>query len=131
MHVDAQQATELLTKYTSELKMCCPLTRSIQPTSSLTFSAAITPSTPPIKVPTTPITVPCTMKIAMICRGVAPMVRRIAMSAPLSFTTMIRVAMMLNAATATIISNSRPIMVFSIFIALNRLPWAWVQSSAL
>ncbi|MOA14030.1 hypothetical protein D3C78_1341070 [compost metagenome] len=71
------------------------------------------------------------MKIAMICRGVAPMVRRIAMSAPLSFTTMIRVAMMLNAATATIISNSRPIMVFSIFIALNRLPWVWVQSSAL
>ncbi|MNE41249.1 hypothetical protein D3C80_1353100 [compost metagenome] len=43
---------------------------------------------------------------------------------------MISVAMMLNAATAMIISSNRPIMVFSIFIALNRLPWVWVQSSA-
>ncbi|MCY1432521.1 hypothetical protein D9M71_485220 [compost metagenome] len=71
------------------------------------------------------------MKMVMIWRGVAPMVRRMAISAPLSFTTMINVAMILNAATATIISNSRPIMVFSIFMALNRLPWVWVQSSAL
>ncbi|MNH48321.1 hypothetical protein D3C79_1120840 [compost metagenome] len=59
----------------------------------------------------------------MICRGVAPKVRRIAISARLSATTMISVAMMLKAATATISSRSRPIMVFSIFMALNRLPW--------
>ncbi|MNR46467.1 hypothetical protein D3C85_1654360 [compost metagenome] len=71
------------------------------------------------------------MKVPMICAGVAPMVRRMAMSAPLSLTTMISVAMMLNAATAMISSSNRPIMVFSIFIALNRLPWVWVQSSAL
>ncbi|MNP13732.1 hypothetical protein D3C76_1060250 [compost metagenome] len=82
-----------------------------------------------MRVPTTPITVPWTMKMLMICRGVAPRVRRMAMSERLSATTMISVAMMLNAATATISSSSRPIMVFSIFIALNRLPWVWVQST--
>ncbi|MOA03999.1 hypothetical protein D3C78_1235310 [compost metagenome] len=43
---------------------------------------------------------------------------------------MISVAMMLNAATAMIISSNRPIMVFSIFMALNRLPWVCDQSSA-
>ncbi|MCY1213353.1 hypothetical protein D9M72_251310 [compost metagenome] len=88
------------------------------------------PSTVPIRVPTKPITLPCTMNTAMICLGVAPRVRRMAISARLSATTMIKVAMMLNAATATISSSRRPIMVFSIFIALNRLPWVWVQSSA-
>ncbi len=79
-------------------------------------------------VPITPMTVPWTMKIAMICRGVAPRVRRMAMSDFLSVTTITRVEMMLNAATATISSSNRPIMVFSIFIALNRLPWVLVQS---
>ncbi len=52
------------------------------------------------------------------------------MSARLSATTMIRVAMMLKAATATISISNRPIMVFSIFMALNRLPWVRDQSSA-
>ena len=71
------------------------------------------------------------MKIAITCRGVAPRVRRIAMSARLSATTMISVAMMLKAATAMISNSSRPIMVFSICMALNRLPWVRVQSIAL
>ena len=109
-------------KYTSELITCCPANDSSQATRALTLSAASTPNTVPISVPTRPITEPCTMKIAMICRGVAPRVRRMAMSPLLSATTMISVAMMLNAATATISRSSRPIMVFSIFIALNRLP---------
>lgn len=52
------------------------------------------------------------------------------MSGPLSFTTITRVAMILNAATAMIIISNRPIMVFSIFMALNRLPWVCDQSSA-
>ena len=96
----------------------------------LTFSAARIPSTAPMKVPTTPITVPCTMKMAMICRGVAPRVRRMAMSPFLSVTTITRVEMMLNAATATISSRSRPIMVFSMRMAWYRLPWVRVQSRA-
>ncbi len=121
---------KLLMKYTSEVKMCCPLTRSSQPTIWLTLNAAITPSTPPISVPTMPIRLPWTMNVPMICAGVAPRVRRMAMSGPLSFTTITRVAMMLKAATAMIIISSRPIMVFSIFMALNRLPWVCDQSSA-
>ena len=115
-------------KYTSELKTLCPTNRSMRSIIPVMFNAANTPSTPPMTVPITPMTVPWTMKIAMICRGVAPRVRRIAMSVRLSATTMIRVAMMLKAATAMISSRSRPIMVFSIFIALNRLPWVLVQS---
>ncbi|MCY1403197.1 hypothetical protein D9M71_183670 [compost metagenome] len=83
-----------------------------------------------MRVPTTPITVPWTMKVAMICPGVAPRVRRMAMSAFLSVTTMTSVEMMLNAATATISSSSRPIIDFSMRIAWYRLPWLRVQSRA-
>jgi hypothetical protein len=53
-----------------------------------------------------------------------------AMSPFLSFTTITSVEMMLNAATATISSNSRPIMAFSMRIAWYRLPWVRVQSRA-
>ncbi|MCY1176677.1 hypothetical protein D9M73_169590 [compost metagenome] len=95
---------------------------------ALTFRAAKIPTTAPIRVPITPITVPWTMKMSMICPGVAPRVRRMAMSPRLSLTTITRVEMMLNAATATISSNSRPIMAFSIRIAWYRLPWVRVQS---
>ena len=81
-------------------------------------------------MPITPITVPWTMKVAMICPGVAPRVRRMAMSDFLSVTTITRVEMMLNAATATISSSNRPIMVFSMRMAWYRLPWLRVQSRA-
>ncbi|MNC65838.1 hypothetical protein D3C81_1997320 [compost metagenome] len=70
------------------------------------------------------------MNTSMICRGVMPRVRRMAISAFLSVTTITRVEMMLKAATATISSSNRPIMVFSIWIAWNRLPWLRVQSRA-
>lgn len=53
-----------------------------------------------------------------------------AMSDFLSVTTITRVEMMLNAATATISSNNRPIMVFSMRMAWYRLPWLRVQSRA-
>ncbi|MCY1428116.1 hypothetical protein D9M71_439890 [compost metagenome] len=88
------------------------------------------PTNAPISVPTTPITVPWTMKIAMIWPGVEPSVRRMAMSPRLSLTTITSVEMMLNAATATISNSSRPIMAFSMRIAWYRLPWVRVQSRA-
>ena len=47
------------------------------------------------------MTVPWTTKIPMTLAGVAPRVRRIAMSDCLSVTAMIKVETMLNAATAT------------------------------
>ncbi|MNR68146.1 hypothetical protein D3C85_1925330 [compost metagenome] len=53
-----------------------------------------------------------------------------AISPFLSLTTITRVEMMLNAATATISSSSRPIMAFSMRIAWYRLPWVRVQSRA-
>ena len=56
----------------------------------------------PASVPTTPIAAPVMRKMRMIAPCVAPMVRRMAMSWPLSFTSMIRPEMMLSAATSTI-----------------------------
>ncbi len=53
-------------------------------------------------VPATPIAAPVITKMRMIAPRVAPMVRRMAMSRPLSFTSMIRPEMMLSAATRMI-----------------------------
>ena len=61
-----------------------------------------------------PISAPCTMKIAMIDAGDAPSVRRIAMSACLSVTTITCADTMLNAATATISVRMMNITRFSI-----------------
>jgi len=105
-------------KYTSALRNWWPVTRCTQARAALTLSAASTPSRQPMAVPMTPMKVPWTMNTAMICRGVAPRVRRMAMSDFLSVTTITRVETILKAATATISSRSRPIMVFS-------MPMAW------
>ena len=61
-----------------------------------------TPRTKPASVPTVPIDAPVMKNTRMIAPRVAPMVRRIAMSWPLSFTSMVRPEMMLSAATSTI-----------------------------
>ena len=61
-----------------------------------------TPSMKPASVPTVPIAAPVMKKTRMIAPRVAPMVRRMAMSWPLSFTSMVRPEMMLSAATRTI-----------------------------
>jgi len=62
--------------------------------------------------------------------GLAPSVRRIAMSAFLSLTAIVRVDTMLNAATTTMIITMRNIMRFSICTARKKLAWCMVQSLA-
>ena len=68
------------------------------------------------------------MKIAMIDDGDAPSVRRIAMSACLSVTTITCADTMLNAATATISVRMMNITRFSICTARKKLAWLRVQS---
>ena len=60
------------------------------------------PRTSPARVPTTPIEAPVMRNTRIIAPRVAPMVRRMATSRPLSFTSIIRPEMMLSAATSTI-----------------------------
>ncbi|MNR31351.1 hypothetical protein D3C85_1488580 [compost metagenome] len=57
------------------------------------------------------------MNTSMICRGVMPRVRRMAMSARLSVTTITSVDTRLNAATATISVRMMNIIRFSICTA--------------
>ena len=75
-----------------------------------------------------PISAPCTTKIAMIEDGDAPSVRRIAMSACLSVTTITCAETMLNAATATISVRMMNITRFSICTARKKFAWLRVQS---
>ena len=81
-----------------------------------------------MSVPITPISAPCTTKIFMIRDGVAPSVRRMAMSGCLSVTAITSVETILNAATATISVRMMPIMVFSDLHARKKLAWVRVQS---
>ena len=67
------------------------------------------PTRKPVIVPTTPIAAPVIRNTRMIAPCEAPMVRRIAMSLPLSFTSMIRPETMLSAATRTIMVRIRNI----------------------
>ena len=60
------------------------------------------PSAKPISVPPQPTVAPHSRKIRRIAPLPAPMVRRMAMSRPLSFTSMVSEEMMLKAATTTI-----------------------------
>ena len=59
---------------------------------------------------------------------VAPMVRRMAMSLPLSFTSMIRPDTMLSAATSTISVRIRNITLRSTCSALKKVALRWRQS---
>ena len=79
-------------------------------------------------VPMKPISAPCTTKIAMIDDGDAPSVRRIAMSACLSVTTITCADTMLNAATATMSVRMMNITRFSICTARKKFAWLRVQS---
>ena len=68
-------------------------------------------------------------KIRMIAPRVAPMVRRIAMSLPLSFTSMIMPEMMLNAATMMIRLRIRNITLRSTLSAVKNEALACCQST--
>ena len=82
----------------------------------------------PAKVPITPAAAPCTTKMLMIERGLAPSVRRMAMSACLSVTVITNVLTRLKAATATISVRMMNISRFSICTASNQLRLVRVQS---
>ena len=72
---------------------------------------------------------PLSTKMRRIIAREAPIVRRIAMSRPLSFTIMIMLEMMLNAATTMISVRIRNITLRSISTALKRLELACCQST--
>ena len=78
-------------------------------------------------MPSVPTITPCTMKMPITLFGEMPSVRRIAMSACLSVTSMISVETRLNAATATISDRMMNITVFSIFTALKKFWWPCSQ----
>ena len=61
----------------------------------------------PTSVPTTPTEAPVIMNTRMMAPWVTPMVRRMPMSRPLSFTSMIRPEVMLNAATITMMRQDQ------------------------
>ena len=88
-----------------------------------------TPRANPATVPTTPMLAPLSTKMRRIMGREAPIVRKIAMSRPLSFTIMIMLEMMLNAATTMIRVRIRNMTLRSISTALNRLEFACCQST--
>ena len=87
------------------------------------------PTKNPVSVPTTPIAAPVIRNIRMIEPCEAPMVRRIAMSLPLSFTSMIRPETMLSAATSTIMVRIRNITLRSTCSALKKVELRCRQST--
>ena len=79
--------------------------------------------------PTTPIAAPVIRNTRMIAPCVAPMVRRMPMSRPLSFTSMIRLEAMLNAATSMISVRIRNITLRSTWSALKNVALRCRQST--
>ena len=108
-------------------KLTCS-SRSMNGTITSTLKAISRPSATPPKVPMIPANAPCTMKIDITEPGVAPSVRRIAMSARLSVTVITSVETRLNAATATIRVRMMNIRRFSTCTAANQLRLVRVQS---
>ena len=102
--------------------------RSSAGTITSMLNATPSPSSRPARVPITPTIAPCTTKIPMMERGLAPSVRRMAMSARLSVTVMTSVDTRLNAATATISVRMMNIMRFSSCTAANQVRFCRVQS---
>ena len=64
----------------------------------------------------------------MTAPRVAPIVRRMAMSRPLSFTSMIRPEMMLSAATSTISVRIKNMTLRSTSSAVKKVAFRWRQS---
>jgi hypothetical protein len=93
------------------------------------FRQNTSPMAKPISVPSTPIQAPHSRKIRMMAPLLAPMVRRMAMSRPLSFTSMISEEMMLKAATTMISVRIRNITFRSTCTAAKKLLLLACQSS--
>jgi len=87
-----------------------------------------TPSRKPAMVPMTPMLAPDRKKMRMIMPAVAPMVRRMAMSRPLSLTSMIMLETMLKAATTMISVRMRNMTFLSTWMALKKVEFTCCQS---
>jgi len=94
------------------------------------FAAKTSPSAKPAIVPKTPIEAPVIRNTRMIAPRVAPMVRRIAMSFDLSFTSMIRPETMFRAATMTIRVRMMNMTLRSTSRAAKKVRLRWRQSES-
>ena len=92
------------------------------------LNATPKPNSKPANVPITPTVAPCTTKMPMMLLGLAPKVRKMAISARLSCTVITKVDTKLNAATATISVKIMNIMRFSTCTAANQVLFCRVQS---
>ena len=79
-------------------------------------------------MPTMPMLAPVMKKMRITAARVAPMVRRMAISWPLSFTSMMRPEMMLSAATSTISVRMRNMTLRSTWSAVKKVALRWRQS---
>ena len=89
-----------------------------------------TPMPKPKMVPTTPIDAPEMKKTRITAPRVAPMVRSMAMSPDLSFTSMVRPDTMFSAATRMISDRIRNITLASTLIASNSWTFRFCQGMA-
>ncbi len=94
------------------------------------LSAKARPSRKPSRVPTTPIEAPLRRKTRRIAPRVAPIVRMIAMSRPLLFTSMVMPVMMLKAATRMIRVRIRNITLRSTWSAAKKWELSCCQSTS-
>jgi len=117
-----------LIRYTLPGRKLTPSARSMAGTMVSMWKATAVPSSTPPTVPITPAAAPCTTKMPITERGLAPRVRRMAMSARLSVTVITSVETRLKAATATISVRMMNISRFSTCTASNQARWLRVQS---
>ena len=82
----------------------------------------------PVRVPTTPITSPCSTKTARDAAGRAPIAESVPISLILSLTIRISVETMFSAATTTIRPMARNRTSFSVFSALIRSWFCSIRS---
>ena len=86
------------------------------------LAATKAPRSRPAKMPTVAMAIPCSKNSLSTSRSSAPIVRRMAISARLSSTSMDWPETMLKPATATTSSRIRNISAFSIFTAAKSSP---------
>ena len=96
------------------------LMRASQPPMRSMLPATARPSATPRIVPNMPVLAPLRKKMRMIAARVAPMVRRIAISRPLSFTSITWPETMLKAATSMISASRMKVTMRSTFSAERR-----------